>query len=564
MKNKTVITKTAKIALSLMTALCLICSAAFASEGFINVSYNAQSRGIQITTSHLLSVGDAAIVHIAPSGAELGEGTLPVLSDMFIAGENGSIDTAVLLPDDFANGKFGVYVYSGALSDPLKTELLIFSESSPSTVQALGEVADADSLGEFRNAVREGGYDLGIDVESETSFDIMTEVMYGIAQKTDSLTFDIFSKSVDFGRAAAEIMNETDIDAVMQKYAPAFDTTYSEFSSLDENIKNTFCDILAKSDFNNGFITFDDTLNVAKVVSADGYGSMRDFILDNTEAFGIDISGDYESLSVNNRSLVFKNIYEVRSDFKTCDDVREAFEDAVYDVVQSLSAPSGGGSGSGGGKGSGGGSFGKNSYSAPVGSLNPTPSLPEQTKPSEPTGTTTPASFSDIENHFAAEHIKLLSSKGIINGFENGTFMPNESITRAQMCKIVALAFGIQPGGECSYSDVSPESWYYGYVAALSQKGIIMGNGNGFAPDEPITRQDAAVIVARVLDASGKALSGEYEFADNSAIAPYAIKSVTALASAGYLKGDGISFRPADFVTRGETAALIGRIISKI
>ncbi|MBO5369280.1 MAG: S-layer homology domain-containing protein, partial [Clostridia bacterium] len=50
----------------------------------------------------------------------------------------------------------------------------------------------------------------------------------------------------------------------------------------------------------------------------------------------------------------------------------------------------------------------------------------------------------------------------------------------------------------------------------------------------------------------------------NSAIAPYAIKSVTALASAGYLKGDGISFRPTDFVTRGETAALIGRIISKI
>ena len=563
MKNKTFITKTAKITVSLMTALCLICSAAFASEGFINVSYNAQSRGIQITTSHLLFAGDAAIVHIAPSGAELGEGTLPVLSDMFIAGENGSINTAVLLPDDFANGKFGVYVYSGALSDPLKTELLIFSESSPSTAQALGEVADADSLGEFRNAVREGGYDLGIDVESETSFDIMTEVMYGVAKNTDSLTFDIFSKSVDFGRAAAEIMNETDINAVMQKYAPAFDTTYSEFSSLDENVKNTFCDILAKSDFNNGFITFDNTLNVAKVVSADGYGSMRDFVLDNTEAFGIDISGDYESLSVNNRSLLFKNMYEVRSDFKTCDDVKDAFEEAVYDVVQSLSVPSGGG-GSGGGKGSGGGSFGKNSYSAPVGSLTPTPSLPEQTKPSEPTGTTTPASFSDIENHFAAEHIKFLSSKGIINGFENGTFMPDESITRAQMCKIVALAFGIQPGGECSYSDVEQKSWYYSYVAALSQKGIIMGKGNGFAPDEPITRQDAAVIVARVLDASGKALSGEYEFADNSAIAPYAIKSVTALASAGYLKGDGISFRPTDFVTRGETAALIGRIISKI
>ena len=90
-----------------------------------------------------------------------------------------------------------------------------------------------------------------------------------------------------------------------------------------------------------------------------------------------------------------------------------------------------------------------------------------------------------------------------------------------------------------------------------------MGDGS-FAPDNPVTRQDAAVMIARLCEKKGIALSGKGATADSDKIASYALESVEKLVGAGIISGfeDG-SFRPAENLTRAQAAKLICVLLEK-
>lgn len=96
--------------------------------------------------------------------------------------------------------------------------------------------------------------------------------------------------------------------------------------------------------------------------------------------------------------------------------------------------------------------------------------------------------------------ISTLSDLGIITGYEDGTFRPNASITRAEFVTIATRFFDYAAEYEGAFSDVSYSSWYADFVQAAVDMGLVNGYENGtFRPNASITRAEAVAIVNRVL-----------------------------------------------------------------
>lgn len=97
--------------------------------------------------------------------------------------------------------------------------------------------------------------------------------------------------------------------------------------------------------------------------------------------------------------------------------------------------------------------------------------------------------------------VSTLSAIGVLGGYEDGSFRPNASITRAEFAKIAVSFFELE-GLDCEnpFLDVAPGAWYAESVAAAAEIGLIEGYEGGlFRPDAPITRAEACTIVNRTL-----------------------------------------------------------------
>lgn len=112
------------------------------------------------------------------------------------------------------------------------------------------------------------------------------------------------------------------------------------------------------------------------------------------------------------------------------------------------------------------------------------------------------ASFADVDSNFwCYKAIGTLASLGVIQG-NNGYFRPDASVSRAEFLAMVSRFYEMPEPGEDAYafSDVSKDHWAYRYIQNGTAKGWVNGYSNGtFAPDAPVSRAEAAVIINRVL-----------------------------------------------------------------
>ncbi len=108
--------------------------------------------------------------------------------------------------------------------------------------------------------------------------------------------------------------------------------------------------------------------------------------------------------------------------------------------------------------------------------------------------------FSDVgPNHPYYEAVMSLQQAGIIDG-SDGKFHPTALLTRAQMAKIVVFTLEIEPGGMSTFQDVSTTHWSYAYIAALAEREIVLGDNGKFKPDQPVTRAQFVAIMYRALN----------------------------------------------------------------
>ncbi|HEY8391877.1 MAG TPA: S-layer homology domain-containing protein [Capillibacterium sp.] len=106
----------------------------------------------------------------------------------------------------------------------------------------------------------------------------------------------------------------------------------------------------------------------------------------------------------------------------------------------------------------------------------------------------------DIDGHWAEESIKDLMTAGIFNGYPDGSFRPDQSVTRAELAKILAVAYEFTPsGGQLQFTDIE-KHWAERYITALAQAGILTGYPDGkFKPEAPITRAELVVTLTRLM-----------------------------------------------------------------
>jgi len=222
--------------------------------------------------------------------------------------------------------------------------------------------------------------------------------------------------------------------------------------------------------------------------------------------------------------------------------------DDVTAYINTLSNPQVNKPAGGGGGGGGGGAAATTSPSVAIVTNTETiPSLAEEKSP-----------FGDMGvSHWAYEAVKSLYDKGIINGSGNGKFNPDDTVTRAELVKLLCVAKGIEPViNSGRFKDVSDSDWYAGYVGAVSGMGIVNGiSDTEFGSYESISRQDLCTIIYRAENAEG---TYELRFNDSDLIADYAKPAVAYLNEMGIVNGfaDG-SFKPTSGCTRAEAAMII-------
>lgn len=565
---KTVINR-GKCALSSLVATGIVAAQlacpVFASDYMLpSVAYDAFERAITVSGENIASPGSTLTLNVAlDNGTPLSDSNFPVVSKMVFVSDEGNVSFAVKLPESFSPGKYAVYIGLSHNDTALRNTVLVFDKNSSATKDALDMFNDTSSASDVKTLLEEQGYNFGIDTALAGDLSAISKSMFLLKEAEGDFDYEMFDRGYRVALAVQMLSDGESADSVMKLYAGAFSTEYEKYLSLDKNIKDGYDKLMPGSELvADGFVNFEDLIPIATVIGSESQGDMKDYILENNDVFELDIDGDYEDLSVNNRSKVFGKVYAKRSDFVTAKDVRDAFDKAVKDLKNEESGKGGSGSSSSSGRGSSG--SGSLSVGVPTDKTSDDkPATPGEKLP-DTTDIIAPSvgGYNDIKDHFAENEINILSGKGIINGFDDGSFKPGDYVTRAQLAKMVTLAFELKEGADHKeFADVSESDWHNEYIKILSSNNIVSGDGTNFYPDNTVTRQDAAVILYNTLASIGKSYDGSAEFADSSMISDYAKTAVEALASNGIIKGDESGFRPLSPLTRAEAAVLICRII---
>ena len=172
--------------------------------------------------------------------------------------------------------------------------------------------------------------------------------------------------------------------------------------------------------------------------------------------------------------------------------------------------------------------------------------------------------FQDLDSvEWARTAINGLAMRGMISGRDQYTFDPNANITRAEYCQILMGAINaLNAKGESTFSDVPSTAWYYNAVSVASQLGIVSGYGDGnFGPNDLITRQDMALMTyktAKIMNKSLEPVNAEITFEDSHEISDYAFEAVMTLQKAGIINGmTDTTFEPHSNATRAQSAKVI-------
>ncbi len=218
----------------------------------------------------------------------------------------------------------------------------------------------------------------------------------------------------------------------------------------------------------------------------------------------------------------------------------------------------------GGGGGGGGGSF-NTSGTTPT----PAPTEPSSETPTETSApqTTEELPFTDVApTDWFYDAVNSAYSKGLVNGISDTEFGPNMTMTRGMLVTIVGRMENAQ-SSESSFGDVDASQYYAPYVAWAAENGIVTGFEDGtFKPDENVTREQTAAILYRYMQYKGIDVSvGEdtniLSFTDAGDINDYAVPAIQWACGAGVMNGypDG-TLAPAASITRAEFVTMIGRL----
>ncbi len=173
--------------------------------------------------------------------------------------------------------------------------------------------------------------------------------------------------------------------------------------------------------------------------------------------------------------------------------------------------------------------------------------------------------LTDISLHWGYKYIDRLVRMGIISGYEDSTFRPDRTISRAEFATIITKAGGLAPDSQTALTFSDAESipgWARPAIAAAVQAGIISGyEDNTFRPDRQITRAELATMIVRAMNIS-PAASPELTFSDAGDIPAWAKGYVATAVDEGIIAGrPDNTFGAGDNATRAEAATMAVKML---
>ncbi len=167
--------------------------------------------------------------------------------------------------------------------------------------------------------------------------------------------------------------------------------------------------------------------------------------------------------------------------------------------------------------------------------------------------------FSDLKaGEERTSAVAYLQSKGVLNGYQDGTYKPDQPLTRRQAAKLLVNELGLtKPEGyKVQSTDIDPKDEFYEHMVILEANGI-MGKGGAFRPYESLTRQQMAAVLTRSYEKWYKPSTTQYTFKDVNPASEF-YKSINQLANNKVTIATDY-FKPADKVTRGHFALFLAR-----
>lgn len=476
-----------------------------------------------------------------------------------VTSEGGSFEFDVAINSDSitTDGEMVIYISGDDFNVPVEKKIYFAPKfMRENAISDLNDSITAEKLKYYKNILsynsdvfgavdKQGLANLLIENNITFTFDNVISLIY------ENSVITAFNQGLEAVCIAGSELKQNDIIKLEETDTQLNCTAYNAFNTLlNENGKQQ----IIKGLLNKNYKTFND---------------LKKQFVKNTMAFGVK-SGEksgYEHilqlLTANNAAVAGINI----NDYLALNDRQKAAaavillngngyaDEKALESAVSAAAIEAKKSTPTGGTGSGGGPSNNNSNA-----INIPISLGSNTS------TEQSVVFSDLAGYdWAKNAIEKLYKKGILAGVGNEQFAPGELITREQMAKIICTAFKMS-GTDAEYTafnDMDSAKWYAPYVKAVSQNGIMNGIGdNHFGIGQPVTRQDFAVIISRLLNTSQ--IDDNLSFTDFDEISDYAKQSVLQLASKNIITGfsDG-SFKGKQPCTRAQAAVIIDRALEE-
>lgn len=182
--------------------------------------------------------------------------------------------------------------------------------------------------------------------------------------------------------------------------------------------------------------------------------------------------------------------------------------------------------------------------------------------------------FTDVVNHWAQETINNMGSRMIVSGTGDGMFRPDRDISRAEFAAIMVRGLGLRPSySESHFIDVNLTDWYNGVIQTAFEYGLIQGfDDHTFRPNEKITREQAMLIVSKAMEITGlrsqnegKSVNEELsKFVDIDHVSNWALNGVADSVGAGVISGRSREIlAPKELITRAEVATMLQRLLQK-
>ena len=179
--------------------------------------------------------------------------------------------------------------------------------------------------------------------------------------------------------------------------------------------------------------------------------------------------------------------------------------------------------------------------------------------------------FTDVPTHFwAYESITKMTKEGLMSGYRNGIFKPNDPLSREEAASLFSNMLGDTPSImlASSFSDITSDRWSSLAIESVARANIISGYGDStYRPEQYMSRQEFAVVANKFLHYQGyhtedPTALDSIHFSDQKFIAPWAQSSVRELAFLGFINYSTTGlFNPEKYITRAEAAEITYRLL---